>query len=76
MTGTIFASEWLRGCDEEHGGSGDFVFFDDDGAVMERGTDIEDGLKDLSAHRGIDGNAGSDEWIKGADWLERSESLK
>ena len=47
MTGTIFASKRLRGRDEEHSGSGDFVFFDDDGAIVERGTDIEDGLKEL-----------------------------
>ena len=47
MTGTVLASKRLRGRDEEHSGSGDFVFFDDDGAIVERGADIEDGLKKL-----------------------------
>ena len=57
MTGAVFASEGLGGRDEEDRGTGDFVFFDNDGAVMERGADIEDGLKELWGDRRIDVDA-------------------
>jgi len=57
VTGAVFASERLGGRDEEDRGTGDFVFLDDDGAVMERGADIEDGLKELWGDRRIDVDA-------------------
>ena len=57
MTGAVFASERLGGRDKEDRGTGDFVFLDDDGAVMKRGADIEDGLKELWGDRRIDVDA-------------------
>ena len=74
MAKTHLTGDWLGAWLIEASGRDDHVVADDDRTVMEAGSFIEDGLKDLSAHWGIYGNAGSDEWIKGVTLLKGDKS--